>query len=212
MDGPAFRLAESEIGRLAQNNIHSAIPADRELGLTLRDLQGSLRDLQMRSNPQHAEALQRIHDAYADFQRVQTAAGYIGSDAGLYTPNQLLRATREADKSLGHRVFAAGGARMQDYAQQGKTLLGDTVPDSGTAFRSAVVASPFVAASYLAHPLAMAGTGAAALGLGALYSGRGRRYITDFLHDQPTGTPPMLSGLLAGQASQQVDPRRGLLR
>jgi len=216
LDGVAFRAAESEIGRRAQDNIHSAIPADRELGRTLMDLQGSLRDLQMRSNPQHAEALQRIHDAYADFQRLQKAASYVGTDAGIATPNQLLRATRELDKSLDHRVFAAGQARMQDYAQQGKTLLGDTVPDSGTAFRSAVVASPFVAGSALAHPLAMVGTGAAAAGLGALYSGRGRRYITDFLHDQPTGTPPMLSGLLAGQAAQpkpaSADPLAGLLK
>ena len=216
LDGPSFRAAESEIGRVAQDNIHSAIPADRELGRTLMDLQGSLRDLQMRSNPEHAVELQRIHDAYADFQRVQRAASYIGADTGISTPGQLYRATRELDNSLGHRVFAGGQARMQDYAQAAKTLLGDKVPDSGTASRSAALALPFVIGSGFVHPAAAVGTAAAAAGLGALYSGRGRRYITDFLHDQPTGMPPMLSGLLAGQAAQpqpaSADPMAGLLK
>ncbi|HXI49595.1 MAG TPA: hypothetical protein VNH39_13535 [Steroidobacteraceae bacterium] len=197
--GQSFREMESEIGRLASDNIHSGAPADRALGRVYADLQGSLRDLQMRSNPQHATELQKIHDAYADFQRLQGAAGKIGADEGIFTPEQLYRSTRELDKSLNHRVFATGSARMQDIAQQGKTVLGNKVPDSGTPFRSFASLAPFVVGSGAFSPASaatMLGTGLAA---GRAYSPWGRRQLGDFFQRTPSGMEPFGTGLLTSQ-------------
>jgi hypothetical protein len=202
LDGPAFRRVESEVGRRANNYRGSPDPNHRELGDVLSDLQNSLRDLQVRSNPQHAEALQRLHNAYADFQRVQGAAAAIGTDSGTFTPNQLLRSVLKQDPSLNHRLYASGRARMQDYAEQGTTLLGNRVPDSGTATRGMTAYGLGSLASWFADPAAAAGLLGGAGALGLAYSPLGRRLTTDFLLREP-GVPPIVPGLLAQDYEQR---------
>jgi hypothetical protein len=201
LTGEAFRDAESTLGTMARENRYSPLPADRAYGRLVQDLQDELRGLQVRSNPAHAAELQNIHRAYAEMARVELAAARMGtglggaSEHGVFTPSQLTSAVRQMDPTLRNRAFAAGRALLQPYAEGGRRLLGDTVPDSGTPYRSlAALGAGAAGTGALFDPLTMAGIGGVGLGLGALYSRQGRAALNYFL--QRPGQSA-LTGLLA---------------
>ena len=72
---------------------------------------------------------------WANFKRVQRAAGYVGTEDGVFTPAQLQAAVRAADRSKDKARFAEGTALMQDLSSAGKSVLGTKTPNSGTADR-----------------------------------------------------------------------------
>lgn len=201
LTGQAFRDAESTLGTMARDNRYSPLPADRAYGRLVQDLQGELRDLQVRSNPAHAAELQNIHQAYAKLARVDLAAARMGtglggaSEYGVFTPAQLQSATRQMDPTLRNRGFAAGRALMQPYAESGRRLLGDTLPDSGTPYRSlAALGAGAAGTGALFDPITMGGLLGAGAGLGAMYSPTGRAAMNYFLRRPGQSA---LTGLLA---------------
>lgn len=193
MTGQAFRDAESTLGQITRENRTSPLPADRAYGNAIQDLQTELRDLLRRSNPDQAAQLQDIHNAYRTMLPVEIAAARMGTglgghaEAGVFTPSQLTSGVRQADPTLRNRGFARGNAVLQDYAESGRTLLGDTLPDSGTPYRGFVglgglgaAGSGGVAAGLL-NPMTLGLGLAGAGGAGFLYSPAGRAAMNYFL-------------------------------
>lgn len=133
--GTAWKSIDSDLGRLASNYINSQSGDERLLGAAIKETQLSVRNLLERANPKFADEIGKTNRAFADFLRVQKAASGIGAQEGVFSPAQLLSATRALDESLRKGKFAKGQARMQGTAEEAKKVMGANLPDSGTAYR-----------------------------------------------------------------------------
>lgn len=136
MSADTMKIVESDLNRLARQYKGSPDPNQRGLGAAIQEVQASLRRATRRSaGPDLVDQLDAANSAWAQFVRVQDAAGRIGAKEGVFTPAQLTSAVRGQDKTLRKGAFARGDALMQDLAESGKTALTQEVPDSGTAGR-----------------------------------------------------------------------------
>lgn len=158
--GQNYRAIESELGRLGANYRSSAVAGERELGMAITELQSSLREALTRSNPQVAQELASINQAYSMLTRLQRAAGSTGANEGVFTPAQFAAAVRAADGTVRKNAYARGDALMQDLSDAGRSVMNTTVPNSGTFDRAALVGTAGVSA---ANPLFPVGLAAGAL-------------------------------------------------
>lgn len=197
MTGEGFKSVESEIGRLASSYRNSAIGSERQLGDALLQTQSTLREMLTRSNPQYAGELGNINQAYGALLRVRGAGARIGADEGVFSPPQLLSSVRQMDPTLRNRAFAEGTAPMQDIAEAGKSVLGNTVPDSGTPYRSLAMLLAGGAAGHGMGLSPTAAAGVAGLGAGMLgaYSNPGRNVLAHILAMRPASAPAIAQGL-----------------
>jgi hypothetical protein len=115
---------------------------------------------------------------------VERAGGYLGSKEGVFSPAALNNSAKAMDSTLRKRGFARGKALMQDYATRGENVLGNTIPDSGTPIRSAVLAA--LAGGLSHNPLLAAPMIAGAAG-GLLYSKPVQSLATGLLASRPVG-------------------------
>jgi hypothetical protein len=135
-----------------------------EMAKMLRKADGALDDALERQNPILQAAKAKIDKGYAKFKVAQKAANYaVGNADGTFTPFQLLRASKFSDGSKDDRLFARGGAMLQDLASAAQKVLPSTIPDSGTAGRGGLMAL------LTGHYLGLAGLGTA-LTAGAAYT------------------------------------------
>lgn len=136
MSGETIKTIESELGRLARGYRSSADFDSRQLGDAVREAQAAIRRMVERQNPNLAPELAKINEGWANYVRLESAAALIGARDGVFSPAQLLSAVKASDRSVRKGAFSRGDALMQDLAETGKRVLGDTVPDSGTASRT----------------------------------------------------------------------------
>jgi hypothetical protein len=222
IDGRAMKMMESELGQLAKGYSTSPMMSERQLGESLKDLQGSLRDLVARTNPAEAPKLQALNKAWGNLAIAENAAAGNGAKGGIFSPNQLSAAVKKGDTSVRDRKFAAGDARMQDLSDPASQVMPSSVPDSGTALRMLTGAGALGGAGYGAKlaaldPLTLlAGGGALGGALGA-YTGPGRA-IAEFLMARGADwRQPLARGLLdttpalGAAAGTALAPRFGLL-
>lgn len=101
----------------------------------LKEVQRIITDNAKRANPKAADALAKADEAWANLVRVEGASIGAKGTEGVFTPGQLLTAVRGADKSVRDRSTARGTALMQDLATAGQSVLGNKLPNSGTADR-----------------------------------------------------------------------------
>lgn len=134
-DGETMKTIESELGRLARGYRGSPDYDVRQMGDALSSVQGSLRDLVGRTNPQVADRIKAVNQGYSQFARLRDAAGRQGSQDGVFSPAQLAAAVRNQDRSVGHGTYARGQAGMQDLSDAALNVLGPKYADSGTAGR-----------------------------------------------------------------------------
>lgn len=135
LTGETFKAIESDLGRKAAT-LRSSSDADQRLvGDALSEVQSSLRDLLTRNNPTKADELKAINQGWAAFKRQQRASSYLGAEDGVFSPANLQSAVKALDRSRDKGKFARGDALMQDLSDAAKSVLGDKVPNSGTADR-----------------------------------------------------------------------------
>ena len=193
--GQTLKQIQSDL-RERINLLGASTDADQRLmGQALQEVQDQFRQLVIRSNPANAAELKAIDTGYANFKRVQRAAGLTGAEEGIFSPAQLQNAVRAMDRSKDKSKFATGQALMQDLSEKGKVVLGNKLPDSGTPYRSlaALIASggaagagyPTLAAGMLAGP--------------ALYSAPGQRLAATLLTARPVGAAAIANQLRANQ-------------
>jgi hypothetical protein len=135
MTGETLKRVESDLG-VQINRFANSTDADQRLvGDALQSVRDELRQLLTRSNPNQAAELRRLNTAWANFKRPQRAASMLGAEDGIPSPAQLQSAVKALDRSKDKARFAEGRALMQDLSQAGRSVLGNNVPDSGTAGR-----------------------------------------------------------------------------
>lgn len=136
MTGEGWKLADTDLGRLAGQYGGSPDPAQRIMAELLRDAQGGMRGALDVSNPQAAETLGRLNAGWRNLVVTENAAGRAGSESGVFTPSGLKAATRATDRSVRKRASARGEANMQDLAEAGIEVMNPTIGNSGTATRN----------------------------------------------------------------------------
>lgn len=198
--GDLMKQVDSDIGRLARENMRSPDVYSQDLGLMLRDVQSLLRRELNNQNPQYRGQLSSIDSAWADFLRMERAASMLGARDGVFTPGQLLSSAKALDPGRKKAGFSRGTARMQPIAEVGNRVLGSDLPDSGTALRLAVGAG--MLGGYVAHPGVLLGEAAMAVpyvpgirrGVDALMSG-GAGWREQLLGRPMRSLAPLVGGL-----------------
>ena len=126
-----------------------------------------------------ADDLKATNTAWANFKRVQNAGSKLGADSGNFSPSQLQNAVRALDKSKDKAAFARGNALMQDLGDAGKSVLGNKVPDSGTAGR--LIMGGGALGSYLINPAIPASL----LGGAGLYTQPAQSFLNALITKRP---------------------------
>ena len=131
VSGDSIKKVQSHLGQRIQAYSGATNADDMAIRNALENSLDSLMDTVKRQNPQYADKLTQVNEAYAKFIRIETAASKLNG-ATKFTPKQFQTAVRQSDRSTRKRAVAAGRALMQDVAETG-AILGADVPDSGTA-------------------------------------------------------------------------------
>ncbi len=185
MSGETMKEIESELGRFTRMYGRSENPDHRLLGDAFKETQSVLRRMVERGNPQYADELTKINEAYANLLRVENAAGRLGSKEGVFSPSALKGASRAMDSSLRKRSFSRGNALMQDLAESGERVLGSRVPDSGSPER--LMTALLAGGAGAVHP----GLAAGVLAGPAMYSPMGQRLAQALMTSRPAIAEPI---------------------
>ena len=163
---------DSEIGAKVRNYKGSSVASERDLAGAFESLQKEFRALIDRNapTPEVAAELADANRKYANFVRVRDAAASTGAKDGVFTPAQLQAAVRRGDYSTAKGAFSKGEALMQDLSAPAKSVLTDTVANSGTTDRA-------LTAYMLAHPYRSALGLASGLVAAPLYTRTGQRFL-----------------------------------
>lgn len=199
MTGESFKEAESDLGKIVRDHLYSpgATAAERQLGGAARELQSKLRQWLERVNPESSAEIGNANSAYARLLRVENAATRGNSmEPGTFTPSQLLAGVKKYSTD---RQFSEGRALGQKYAEAGKDILGDKVPDSGTPLRyllgtltAGLMGGGVLPAGATSTLMGLAG---GAAGAGAMYSPLGQRALAWALSARPPGAAPAAEAL-----------------
>lgn len=184
MAAATFKKVESELSQKAARYSGSSVASEQELGSALNEALRILREQAARQNPQYAAALKAANEGWANLIRVEGAGVAAKGADGVFTPGQLLTAVRGADKSVRDRATARGTALMQDLAGAGQRVLGNTIPNSGTADRAAQVG---MLASGIAAPIP---TVAALTGGTAMYTPQVQKVLNLLFSGRPQAAIP----------------------
>jgi hypothetical protein len=130
-----FKRIDSKLGEDAARFAGSTDPYHRQLGDAFTALQQSIQGAGRRANPVADQLFTDADRAYANLVRVEGASKAAMNAEGVFTPGQLNSAVRQADRSVRDRATARGTALMQDLSNAGQQVLGNKVPNSGTADR-----------------------------------------------------------------------------
>lgn len=200
LTGKTMKEIESELGTLAKQYMNSTVASEKNVGIGIREVQNSLRDLVERSNPQHAGQLQSINKAFANLVRVERAAGSAGAVNGVFTAPQLSQAVRMSDSSSRRAAYSRGDALMQDLSDAGRAVLGSKYPDSGTAGRQALWQIPAaVGGAYSLGGTPAAAAASAPYALGALgrlaYTQPAQNALATLIARRPNAAPQVAAAV-----------------
>lgn len=189
-----------EVDKLISAKVRSA--KSFEAKQVFQGLRNILLDQAERANPQYADLYRKARTAAAGLMRVEEAAtaakASTKGDAGVFTPGQLIRGAAKMETGRKARKVAAGDAMMQELGTLGQRVLGDTVPNSGTADRA--MAGAGVAG--MINP-AIGGSLAA---LSAAYSRPGQEIIRNILRGGAKAGSNLPVGYLSGLLGEEFGP------
>ena len=206
--GGQFKALKEDL-RMLTDAYQGSVGSEKLLGDAFNDLENSIMISARNQNPKFAKELKQADTAYATYKKVENAAAAAKGAEGVFTPAQLETAIKQGNKSQ----YARGKALLQDLSNAGYDVLGNKVPDSGTASRLGLATLATTGAGFL-NPKAVIPTAAAS----GLYTPFGMKYVTPLLTAQrpaavdkygtklraalPFGvgaTDPLLQSLLGGQ-------------
>jgi hypothetical protein len=185
MSGRNIKIAQTLLRRDIQRLTREGTDLSMQKADALIDIRSVLSNELQKANPKLAPVLNNIDKSYGKFEIVRNASlqKKVSED---FTPGDLLQASAKSDVSKRKSSFSAGEARMQNFAQNAQNIIGNTVPNSGTAGRSqanrivtgsggvlgATQVEPLTAGLTLASPLMFSQAGVPVTR--ALVSGAGR--------------------------------------
>ena len=137
LPGKALKEAETNLRVEATRYKRSPYPDEQKLGYALDQTRSVLRNEVGRQFPDEEAAMRRADAAYAMLVRVEDATSRRLGSGGVFTPMDLLSASRsDAPRIAGRaREFAHGDSLFQNWAVTAQTLLPSKVAESGTAER-----------------------------------------------------------------------------
>lgn len=190
LTGDAIKAVEQNLRHDASKYMRDPSANMQKYGEALEESLRSFREWMTRAgNPDAAQLLKKANASWAAFKRVQRAAAMTGADEGVFSPNQLQSAVKALDPRKDNAGFASGTALLQDMSEAGKSVLGNTVPNSGTADRALLAALLTGGIGGYLSP------GLAALGIpAAMYTGTGQRLMTGLLSQRPAFADPIAQG------------------
>jgi len=185
MSGANIKNAQTLLRRDIERLTRSGAEIDAQKADALIDIRSVFSNELQKANPKQAPILNNIDKSYGKFEIVRNASlrKKVSED---FTPGDLLQASAKSDRTKRQSKFSAGEARMQNFAQNAQNIIGNTVPNSGTAGRldanrlltgggmlgGAPFVDPTVAGTTLASPLLYSQLGVPITR--ALVSGAGR--------------------------------------
>jgi hypothetical protein len=203
LTGQTLKDIEGDLGQQIRRLGQSNDPDARLLGDAYKEVQDSLRKMLTRSNPQAADELKAINTGYAGFKRLQRAASSVAAEDGVFSPAQLQSAVKALDRSKDKAAFARGNALLQDLSEPAKAVLGNKIPNSGTADRGLLsllqLLDPRAAAAAAISPVAYSQTGQNALAAALAKRPQAAEPIANALRQASPGL-----GLLGGQVGIQL--------
>lgn len=139
LTGEQFKRIESELGALVRQFQNANDPSVVSFSDAVGNIQGALREMVARQNPEQAARIRQINEGYANLVRIERAAGSGPAQAtdGVFSPTQLGVAVNTGT-SRGTR--ARGGGLLQDLASAGRQILPSSVNNSGTVDRAGLLA------------------------------------------------------------------------
>ena len=201
MSGKNIKTAQTLLRRDIQRLTKEGTDLSLQKADALIDIRSVFSNQLQKANPKQAPILNNIDKSYGKFEIVRNASlqKKVSED---FTPGDLLQASAKSDVSKRKSSFSAGEARMQNFAQNAQNIIGNTVPNSGTAGRmeanrmltgggmglGATQVDPLTAGLTIASPLMYSGLGVPITR--SLVSGAGRAM---------QGAVPVTSQMLAQQ-------------
>jgi len=113
----------------------------------LQEVRDNFMSLANRHAGANTRAFQKANEASARLSRVEDAASRAQSVGGVFTPSTAASAAARKGFGTTTKNLARGQARMQSLADAAKAVLPNSLPDSGTATRGALMAGVGAAAS-----------------------------------------------------------------
>jgi hypothetical protein len=187
--GADLKMVDSRLGKIAAEYRGAQDPAQRELGDAVKQLQAIFKEQVGSQFPQVAKALKDADAGWAQLVRVENAGKKGVNREGLFTPGQYNQAVREGDKSVRKRATARGEALGQDLGSAAQNVLGNKVPDSGTAGR--VMSAMGAIGTAAVHPAIPAALTAGA----AMYSRPVQNALVELLTRRPDQAPAVANYL-----------------
>lgn len=129
MGGDAYRALEKRLGDLTTE----AYAKSSDLGMAYEKMLDTLRHELAIQNPAVSKHLLNTHEVFKNMKVLEEASSRRAADQGVYTPEQFSSAVKA---KAGKGQTAMGMGRFVDEAQAANKVLGNTVPDSGTAGRT----------------------------------------------------------------------------
>lgn len=199
-----FKRIDSKLGADAARFSGSSDAYQKQAGDALKELQRIVTDAAKRANPKAAKMLDSADEAWANLVRVEGAAKAAINNGGVFTPAQLNMAARQADTSVRDRATARGTALMQDLGNAGQGVLGNKVPNSGTAERLMYGGGAAIG-GYFLNPAIPAGLLASA----GLYTGPFQGLLRGAVSSRPAAAQTIEEML--NRSSSMLGPTGGLL-
>jgi hypothetical protein len=185
----SFKELESSLGADARKLASSTNIYEGKLAPAVKQLQAELRDMLKRQAGDSADDLQKVNLGWANFKRVQRAAGSVGADDGAFSPAQFQNAVKALDKSKDKGAFSRGAALGQDLGDAGQSVLTGKVPNSGTAERL------FYGLGGLATGAWNPAIPATLLGGASLYTPAGQKLLNALVSSRPDLAPTVANAV-----------------
>lgn len=217
IDGQIAKKIESDMAKAVARKA-TGDAEDRAIADALRNVQQQWRQSLTQSaeavNPGSGTALREADASWRAFIPVDRAGAYRGNQniasneiSGKFTPNSLRRSIEASDQSQFNNATRAmnGGNtpfdKLNTLTRQGEKVLGDSVPDSGTATRLMWGVGALGAGS-------AAGVDPASMGVGAaltlpMYSRAGSKFLTEGI--EPLYQAAVKQLTLRGVPTQAID-------
>lgn len=172
MNGKQFRSMEKKLGGWISNAFENG---QEHLGEAYIKVQDALRDELRRQNPKMADLLKNAHEAYKNFRPLEIASNRRGTEGGVFTPDQLQSAVKQA-----------GNKRLKSESDAGISVLGNTLPSSGTAERTGVgTALSTIGGMFGGLPGAFTSLAVPAVSSAAIYNEPMMRMLTKLATERP---------------------------
>jgi hypothetical protein len=135
MSGETFKKLYTKIRQEATKFSKSQDPYHQDLGILFHQINEEIANAVKRTNPQFADKIGELQRNYANYIRLEKAAGTTSDISEGFTPAMLHRAVRGTDESLRKGRFSKKQALMQDLSGSASTVMNSKIPNSGTVDR-----------------------------------------------------------------------------